>query len=84
MGTLEAKAIAVLTVLEVLGTFQSLAADEHVPPPQSSEAAQHRTQTLSGIVSDVSGTGIPGASITALCGSFLQTVTTELTGAYSL
>jgi iron complex outermembrane recepter protein len=85
MGFLEGRSIVVLTVLGVFGIFQpSVAADDRVPPVECSQAAQDRIGTLSGTVSDVSGTGIPGALITASCGSFRQAVTTDSTGVYSL
>src|SRR6202165_1488651 len=63
---------------------QSVAADDRVVPVECSQAAQDRIGALSGTVSDVSGTGIPGALITASCGSFRQAVTTDSTGVYSL
>src|ERR1700675_1415113 len=63
---------------------QSVEADDRVAPLECSQAAQDRIGTLSGTVSDVSGTGISGALITTSCGSFRQEVTTDSTGAYSL
>src|ERR1700675_2353615 len=63
---------------------QSVEADDRVAPLECSQAAQDRIGTLSGTVSDVSGTRISGALITTSCGSFHQEVTTDLTGAYSL
>src|ERR1700688_814325 len=63
---------------------QSVAADDRVVPLECSQAAQDRIGALSGTVSDVSGTGISGALITASCGSFRQAVTTDSTGLYSL
>jgi hypothetical protein len=68
----------------VLGIFQqSEAADDRVAPLECSRAAQDHG-TLSGTVSDVLGTGISSALITASCGSFRQAVTTDSIGAYSL
>jgi iron complex outermembrane receptor protein len=85
MGPLEDRSMAILTLLGVLGIFQqSVAADDRVAPLECSEAAQDRIGTLSGTVSDVSGTGISGALIVVSCGSFRQTVTTDSIGAYSL
>ena len=85
MVALEGRSIAVFTLLGVLGIFQpSVAADDRVPPLECSQAAQDRIGTLSGTVSDVSGTGISGALITASCGSLRQAVTTDSIGAYSL
>jgi iron complex outermembrane recepter protein len=85
MVPLEARSIAVLTLLVLLGIFQqSVAADERAAPLECSTASQDRIGTLSGTVSDVSEAGISGASITASCNSFRQTVTTDSTGAYSL
>jgi len=85
MGPLEGRSIAVLTLLGVLGIFQqSVAADDRAAPHECSQDAQDRIGTLSGTVSDVSRTGISGALITASCGSFLQAVSTDSTGAYSL
>src|SRR5258706_12555802 len=66
------RSIAVVTLLGVLGIFQQ------------SVAGQDRIGTLSGTVSDVSGTGISGALITASFGSFGHTVTTDSIGAFSL
>lgn len=63
---------------------QCAAADDCVALAQCSGAAQQRIGTLSGTVSDVSGTGIPGALIIASCGSFRQTGTADSTGAFSL
>jgi hypothetical protein len=64
----------------VLGIFQqSEAADDRVAPLECSRAAQDHG-TLSGTVSDVSGSEISGALITASCGSFRQAVTTDLIG----
>ena len=63
---------------------QSVAADDRVVPLECSQALQDRIGALSGTVSDVSGTGISGALITASCGSFRQEVTPDSTGAYSL
>src|SRR5882762_8791113 len=85
MGPVESKSIRDLTLLRVLGIFQqSVEADDRVAPLECSQAAQDRIGTLSGTVSDVSGTGISGALITTSCGSFRQEVTTDSTGAYSL
>ena len=85
MVALEGRSIAVFTLLGVLGIFQqSVAADDRVPPLECSQAAQDRIGTLSGTVSDVSGTGISGALITASCGSLRLAVTTDSIGAYSL
>jgi len=85
MGSLEGRLIAVLTLLGVVGIFlQSVAADDRAAPPECSKTAQDRTGMLSGTVSDISGTGIVGALITALCGSFREAVTTDSMGAYSL
>jgi iron complex outermembrane recepter protein len=85
MRPLEGRSIAVLTLLGVLGIFQeSVAADDRVALLEWSQAAQDRIGTLSGTVSDVLGTGISGALITASCGSFRQAVTTDSIGAYSL
>ena len=85
MGFLEGRSIVVLTMLGVFGIFQhSVAADDRVPPVECSQAAQDRIGALSGTVSDVSGTGISGALVTASCGSLGQSVTTDSTGAYSL
>src|SRR5258706_8846582 len=85
MGRLEGRSIAVFTLLGVLGIFQqSVAADDCAAPLDCSQAAEDRIGTLSGTVSDVSGTGISGALITASCGSFRQAVTTNSIGAYSL
>jgi iron complex outermembrane recepter protein len=63
---------------------QSVEADDRVVPLECSQAAQDRIGALSGTVSDISGTGISGALITASCGSFRQEVTADSTGAYSL
>jgi len=63
---------------------QSVSADDRVAPLECSQALPDRIETLSGTVSDVSGTGISGALITTSCGSFRQEVTTDSTGAYSL
>jgi iron complex outermembrane receptor protein len=63
---------------------ESVAADDRVAPLECSQVEQDRIGTLSGTVSDVSGTGISGALIIALCGSFRQEVTTDSIGAYSL
>jgi len=64
----------------VLGIFQqSEAADDRVAPLECSRAAQDHG-TLSGTVSDVSGSEISGALITASCGSFCQAVTTDSIG----
>jgi iron complex outermembrane recepter protein len=85
MGSLEGRSIAVLTLLGVLGIFQqSVAADDRAAPLECSKTAQDRTGRLSGTVSDISRTGISGALITALCGSFREAVTTDSMGAYSL
>jgi iron complex outermembrane recepter protein len=85
MGPLEGRSIAALTLLGVLGIFQqSVSADDRVAPLECSQAAQDRIGTVSGTVSDVSGTGISGALITASCGSLRQAVTTDSIGAYSL
>jgi hypothetical protein len=85
MGSLEGRSIAVLTLLGMLGIFQqSAAADDRAAPLECSQNVQDRIGTLSGTVSDVSRTGISGALITASCGSFLQAVSTDSTGAYSL
>jgi iron complex outermembrane recepter protein len=85
MRTLEATAIAALTFLGLLGGFrQDVAAGECAAPPDYGQAEQDSLGTLSGTISDVSGAGISGASITVSRGSFRQTVTTDSTGAYSL
>ncbi len=85
MVALEGRSIAVFTLLGVLGIFQqSVAADDCAAPLDCSQAAEDRIGTLSGTVSDVSGTRISGALITASCGSFRQAVTTDSIGAYSL
>src|ERR1700676_3981498 len=63
---------------------QSVEADDRVVPLECSQALPDRIETLSGTVSDVSGTGISGALITTSCGSFRQEVTTDSTGTYSL
>jgi hypothetical protein len=85
MRPLEGRSIAVLTLLGVLGIFQeSVATDDRVALLEWSQAVEDRIGTLSGTVSDVSGTGISGALITASCGSFHQAVTTDSIGAYSL
>jgi len=85
MRPLEGRSIAVLTLLGVLGIFQeSVAADDRVALLEWTQAVEDRIGTLSGTVSDVSGTGISGALITASCGSFHQAVTTDSIGAYSL
>jgi iron complex outermembrane receptor protein len=83
MDLLEAKSIAVLTLLLVLGIFQQ-SADRRAAPVEFSAAAQDPAGTLSGTVSDISGAGISSASITASCESFRRTVTTDSSGAYSL
>jgi iron complex outermembrane receptor protein len=83
MDPFEAKSIAVLTLLLVLGIFQQ-SADGRAAPVGCSAAAQDPMGTLSGTVSDISGAAISGASITVSCDSFQLTVTTDLTGAYSL
>jgi hypothetical protein len=62
----------------VLGIFQqSEAADDRVALLECSRAAQDHG-TLSGTVSDISGTGISGALISASFGPFRQAVTTDL------
>ena len=77
MGPLQGRSICGFTLLGVLGIFQqSVAADDH--------AAEDCIGTLSGTVSDVSGTRISGALITASCGSFRHAVATDSIGAYSL
>jgi len=59
MGPLEDRSMAILKLLGVLGIFQQrVAAEDRVAPPECREAAQDRIGTLSGTVSDVSGTGI--------------------------
>jgi iron complex outermembrane receptor protein len=83
MYPFEAKSIAVLTLLLALGIFQQ-SADRRAASNECSPAAQDPVGTLSGTVSDISGAGISGASIIASCNSFQRTVTTDLTGAYSL
>lgn len=85
MGPLEGRSIAVLTLLGVLGISQhSVVADDRAAPLECSQAAEDRVGTLSGTVSDVSGTGISGALITASWGSFREGVTTDSIGAYRL
>jgi iron complex outermembrane recepter protein len=83
MGPFEATSIAVLTLLLVLGVFQQ-SADTRAAPVECSAAVQDAEGTLSGTVSDTSGAGISGASITASGDLFHRTVTTDSTGAYSL
>jgi iron complex outermembrane receptor protein len=85
MRPLEGRSIAALTLLGALGIFQqSVVADDRAAALDCSQAPEDRIGTLSGTVSDVSGTGISGALITASCGSFHQAVTTDSIGAYSL
>jgi iron complex outermembrane recepter protein len=85
MGPIEGKSTAVLTLPGMLGIFQqSAAGDDRAPPLECSQAEQDRVGTLSGTVSDISGTGISDALITASCGSFRQEVETDSIGAYSL
>jgi hypothetical protein len=73
-----------MTFTGVLGIFQqSEAADDRVAPLECSRAAQDHG-TLSGTVSDILGTGISGALISASCGALRQAVTTDSIGAYNL
>jgi len=83
MDRFEAQSIAVLTLLLVLGILPQ-SANRRAAPVECCAAAQDRAGTLSGTVSDISGAGISGASITASSDSFHTTVTTDLTGTYSL
>ena len=53
-------------------------------PLECSPGEQDRMETLSGMVTDVSGKGISGALITASCGPFSQAATTDSIGAYNL
>lgn len=85
MGTLHARSVVAFTFLGVLSIFQlSAAAVEPMPTHQSGGEAQDRIGTLSGTVTDVSGSAISDASITARCDSFRQTIKTDSTGAYRL
>src|SRR5258705_6245927 len=82
MDGFEAKSIEVLTLLLVIGIFPQ-SVDRSAAPVECA-AAQEPAGTLSGTVADISGAGISGASITASCNSLQRSVTTDLTGAYSL
>ena len=85
MGALHARSVVAFTFLGVLSIFQeSVTAAERVALHQSGGEAQDRIGMLSGTVTDVSGAAISDASITAGCGSFRQTITTDSTGAYRL